>query len=64
MNQLKKDGFTFDMGPTIVMMQMFIKMYLQCVVKIMKDYIELRQLRYIYDVYFDPDDCITCLQIS
>ncbi len=28
-----------------------------------EDYIELRQLRYIYDVYFDHDDRITVLQI-
>ncbi len=34
MNQLKKDGFTFDMGPTIVMMPDVYKDVLQRVVKL------------------------------
>ena len=59
MNQLKKDGFTFDMGPTIVMMPDVYKDVFTMCGKNYEDYIELRQLRYIYDVYFDRDDCIT-----
>lgn len=59
MNQLKKDGFTFDMGPTIVMMPDVYKDVFTMCGKNYEDYIELRQLRYIYDVYFDRDDRIT-----
>lgn len=59
MNQLKKDGFTFDMGPTIVMMPDVYKDVFTACGKNYEDYIELRQLRYIYDVYFDRDDRIT-----
>ncbi|HHM2884186.1 TPA: phytoene desaturase family protein [Staphylococcus aureus] len=59
MNQLKKDGFTFDMGPTIVMMPDVYKDVFTACGKNYEDYIELRQLRYIYDVYFDHDDRIT-----
>ncbi|RZH99625.1 dehydrosqualene desaturase, partial [Staphylococcus condimenti] len=53
MNQLKKDGFTFDMGPTIVMMPDVYKDVFTACGQNYEDYIELRQLRYIYDVYFD-----------
>lgn len=59
MNQLKKDGFTFDMGPTIVMMPDVYKDVFTMCGENYEDYIELRQLRYIYDVYFDRDDRIT-----
>ena len=36
MSQFKKDGFTFDMGPTIVMVPMFIKPYLKKVANALK----------------------------
>ena len=38
---------------------MFIKDVFTMWVKIMKIILNWRQLRYIYDVYFDRDDCIT-----
>ncbi|EHJ07876.1 phytoene desaturase family protein [Staphylococcus simiae] len=59
MNQLKKDGFTFDMGPTIVMMPEVYKAVFEDCGKRAEDYIDMQQLRYIYDVYFDQDDRVT-----
>ncbi len=56
MNQFTKDGFTFDMGPTIVMVPEVYKAVFEDCGQRFEDYVEMEQLRYIYDVYFDKDD--------
>lgn len=59
MNQLHKDGFTFDMGPTIVMMPEVYRAVFEAAGKRFEDYVEIKQLRYIYDVYFAKGDKVT-----
>ena len=56
MNQFKKDGFTFDMGPTIVMVPEVYKAVFEACGERFEDYINMEQLPYIYDVYFDKED--------
>ena len=56
MNQFKKDGFTFDMGPTIVMVPEVYKAVFEACGERFEDYIDMEQLPYIYDVYFDKED--------
>lgn len=58
MNQIKQDGFTFDMGPTIVMMSEIYHDVFNYAQKDMNDYLEIKQLAYIYDVYFSDTDKI------
>ena len=56
MSQFTKDGFTFDMGPTIVMIPEVYKAVFEACGKNFEDYVEMTQLPYIYDVYFAKDD--------
>ncbi|MFI3132315.1 phytoene desaturase family protein [Mammaliicoccus sciuri] len=56
MNQIKQDGFTFDMGPTIVMMPEIYQDVFKYANKDINDYLEIKQLSHIYDVYFSDDD--------
>ncbi|MDU2137210.1 MAG: FAD-dependent oxidoreductase, partial [Staphylococcus warneri] len=56
MNQFTKDGFTFDMGPTIVMVPEVYKAVFEECGERFEDYVEMKQLPYIYDVYFNKDD--------
>ncbi|WP_436888295.1 phytoene desaturase family protein [Mammaliicoccus sciuri] len=56
MNQIKQDGFTFDMGPTIVMMPEIYQDVFKYANRDMHDYLEIKQLSHIYDVYFSDDD--------
>lgn len=56
MNQIKQDGFTFDMGPTIVMMPEIYRDVFSYANRNMDEYLEIKQLPYIYDVYFSEDD--------
>lgn len=56
MSQLKKDDFTFDMGPSIVMIPEVYKAVFEECGKNFEDYVEMHQLRYIYDVYFGKGD--------
>lgn len=56
MNQIKQKGFTFDMGPTIVMMPEIYKEVFDYAQKDMNDYLQIKQLSHIYDVYFDEND--------
>lgn len=56
MNQIKQDGFTFDMGPTIVMMPEIYRDVFSYANRDMDEYLEIKQLPYIYDVYFSEDD--------
>ncbi|PTF61455.1 dehydrosqualene desaturase, partial [Staphylococcus chromogenes] len=58
MNQIKQDGFTFDMGPTIVMMPEIYRDVFNYAKKNMNDYLEIKQLAHIYDVYFSETDQI------
>lgn len=58
MNQIKKDGFTFDMGPTIVMMPEIYRDVFNYAHRNMNDYLEIKQLSHIYDVYFSESDQI------
>lgn len=56
MNQIKQDGFTFDMGPTIVMMPEIYQDVFKYANRDINDYLEIKQLSHIYDVYFSDDD--------
>lgn len=58
MNQIKQDGFTFDMGPTIVMMPEVYRDVFNYAQKNMNNYLEIKQLSHIYDVYFSESDQI------
>ncbi|TBW84602.1 phytoene desaturase family protein, partial [Staphylococcus hominis] len=58
MNQIKQDGFTIDMGPTIVMMPEIYRDVFNYAQKNMNDYLEIKQLSHIYDVYFSETDQI------
>lgn len=55
-NQIKKDGFTFDMGPTIVMMPHMYDEVFTYVGKNPDDYYTKTQLNPIYNVYFSKED--------
>ncbi|MFC0233737.1 phytoene desaturase family protein [Vagococcus entomophilus] len=58
MGVIKKDGFQFDFGPTIVMMpEVYQDLFRYCG-KNPDDYIPMKQLETIYDVYFSADDCV------
>ena len=52
MSQFTKDGFTFDMGPSIVMIPEVYRAVFEECGKNFEDYVEMEQLPYIYDVYF------------
>ncbi|WP_429976041.1 phytoene desaturase family protein [Enterococcus sp. DIV0086] len=59
MNVIKKDGFTFDLGPTIVMMpEVYQELFRYCG-KNPDDYIPMKQLTTIYDIYFKKDCCVS-----
>lgn len=52
MTQIKKDGFTFDLGPTIVMMpEEYLDIFKSCG-RNPKDYIEMVKLDPMYNVFF------------
>jgi phytoene desaturase len=55
-NQIKKDGFTFDMGPTIVMMPQLYDEVFKYVGRNPEDYYTKTQLNPIYNVYFSKED--------
>lgn len=55
-NQIKKDGFTFDLGPTIVMMPHMYDEVFRYVGKNPDDYYTKTQLNPIYNVYFSKTD--------
>ena len=56
MSQFTKDGFTFDMGPSIVMIPEVYRAVFEECGKNFEDYVEMEQLPYIYDVYFGKND--------
>lgn len=55
MARLQKDGFTFDVGPTIVMMPKIYEEVFSSVGKNPSDYIELIKCNPLYDVYFKDE---------
>lgn len=56
MHQIKKDGYTFDVGPTLVMMpDLYEDVFLQAN-RNPQDYIEMKRLEPMYTVYFDRPD--------
>ena len=57
--QLKKDGFTFDMGPTWYWMPDVFEKFFGDFNKKPTDYFELIKLNPAYQVYFGKDDSIT-----
>lgn len=57
--QLKKDGFTFDMGPTWYWMPDVFERFFADFEKLPSDFYELQKLNPAYRVYFGTDDYIT-----
>ncbi|HET8803502.1 MAG TPA: NAD(P)/FAD-dependent oxidoreductase, partial [Aequorivita sp.] len=57
--QLKKDGFTFDMGPTWYWMPDVFERFFQDFGKVPSQFYELEKLNPAYRVYFGTDDYIT-----
>ena len=58
MNQIKENGFTFDTGPTIVMMPDVYKDVFRSARKNPDDYIQMQQLDPIYSVFYPDGDRI------
>lgn len=57
--QLKKEGFTFDIGPTWYWMPDVFERFFSDFNKLPSDYYKLEKLNPAYSVYFGKDDCIT-----
>jgi phytoene desaturase len=57
--QLKKDGFTFDIGPTWYWMPDVFERFFSDFNKLPSDYYDLEKLNPAYSVYFGKDDFIT-----
>ncbi|WP_445956664.1 phytoene desaturase family protein [Yeosuana sp.] len=57
--QLKKDGFTFDIGPTWYWMPDVFERFFSDFDKVPSDYYTLEKLNPAYSVYFGVDDFIT-----
>ncbi|MFH6768333.1 phytoene desaturase family protein [Gaetbulibacter aquiaggeris] len=57
--QLKKEGFTFDIGPTWYWMPDVFERFFSDFGKIPSDYYQLEKLNPAYSVYFGVDDYIT-----
>jgi len=56
MHQIDKDGFKYDVGPTLVMMPEVYEDVYEQAGKDPKDYITMRRLDPMYTVYFDRED--------
>lgn len=56
MYQIRKDGYTFDVGPTLVMMPSIYEDVFKSAGKNPEDYITLKKLDPMYDVYFDREE--------
>ncbi len=56
MDQIKKDGYTYDVGPTLVMMPAIYKEIFEIAGKNPDDYIKLKKLNPMYDVYFNREE--------
>ncbi|GAA0355017.1 phytoene desaturase family protein [Alkalibacterium iburiense] len=55
MNQIKKDGFTFDVGPTIVMMPSLYNELFEDVGRDPNDYIPMTRLDPMYTAFFEDE---------
>ena len=56
MHQIIKDGYTYDVGPTLVMMPDVYREVFTQAGKKAEDYIQLKRLEPMYSVYFDRPD--------
>lgn len=56
MNQIKESGFTFDTGPTIVMMPEVYKDVFRAAGKNPDDYMEMQQLDPIYSIFYSDGE--------
>src|SRR5690606_2361324 len=61
--QLRKDGFTFDMGPTWYWMPDVFERFFSDFNKKPSDYYNLEKLNPAYKVYFGPEDSISISSI-
>ncbi|PNQ73968.1 phytoene desaturase [Hanstruepera neustonica] len=57
--QLKKDGFTFDIGPTFYWMPDVFERFFNDFNKSTKDYYKLEKLNPAYQIYFGKDDSVS-----
>ena len=57
--QFKKEGFTFDMGPTWYWMPDVFERFFEDFGKIPSDFYKLKKLNPAYRVYFGTDDYVT-----
>jgi len=55
MHQIKKDGYTYDVGPTLVMMPEVYEDVFKFANKNPEDYITMHRLEPMYSVYFDRE---------
>lgn len=55
MNQIKKDGFTFDVGPSIVMMPAIFNEIFEVAGRDPKDYIPMTRLDPMYSAFFEDE---------
>lgn len=55
MNQIKKDGFTFDVGPSIVMMPKIFNEIFEVAGRDPKDYIPMTRLDPMYSAFFEDE---------
>ena len=56
--QLIKDGYTFDMGPSIITAPDLIQRVFQCAGRRMEDYLDLVKLDPFYRIYFRDGSCL------
>lgn len=59
MNQIKKDGFTFDLGPTIVMMPEIYREVFEFCEKDPDDYIPMKKVDPMLKLYFNKEHPLT-----
>ena len=56
--QLVKDGYTFDMGPSIITAPDLIQRVFECAGRRMEDYLDLVKLDPFYRIYFHDGSCL------
>ena len=56
MNQIREEGFTFDVGPTIVMMPELYREVFETCGRNADDYIPMEKVEPLMDISFGPDD--------
>ena len=58
MNQIKKDGFSFDVGPTIVMMPEIYREIFEVCGKNPDDYIPMEKVDPMLELFFEQEDSL------